>query len=74
VPYLISALAVAAGAVVLMALLVRLACSTRGLARTTRSSGARLADRRGPLTARIAALQVELAKQRRARNEEGSGA
>ena len=64
-PYLISALAAAAGVVVLIALLVRLAGSTRGLARTTRTSGARLADRRGLLTARIAALRVELAQRRR---------
>ncbi len=69
-PYLISALA-AAGGVVLVALLVRLAGSTRGLARTVRASRARLADRSGLLTARIAALRVELA-QRRHRGSAGA--
>ena len=63
-PYLIGALA-AAGVVVLIALLVRLAGSARGLARTARASRARLADRCGLLTARIAALRVELARRRR---------
>lgn len=64
-PYLISALAAAVGVVVLIALLVRLAGPTRELARTARASGARLADRRGLLTARIAALRVQLAQRRR---------
>jgi hypothetical protein len=64
VPYLISALA-AAGVIVLIALLVRLAGSTRGLARVARASRARLADRRGLLIARTAALRVELARRRR---------
>ncbi len=68
-PYLISALA-AVGGVVLVALLVRLVGSTRGLARTARASRARLADRSGLLIARIAALRVELARRRRPRNAE----
>jgi len=65
VAYLISALAAAAGVVVLIALLVRLAGPTRELARIARASGARLADRSGLLTVRIAALRAELAQRRR---------
>ena len=68
--YLISALTAAAGVVVLIALLMRLAGLARGLARTARAGQARLADRSGLLTARIAALRVELARRRRPRGAE----
>ncbi|MGH4009773.1 MAG: bacteriophage holin [Pseudonocardiaceae bacterium] len=66
--YLISALAAAAAVVVLIALLMRLAGRARGLVRTARASQARLADRSGLLTARIAALRVEIARRRRPRD------
>lgn len=62
--YLISALAAAAGVVMLIVLLIRLAGPTRGLVRTARASQARLVDRSGLLTARFAALRVELAQRR----------
>lgn len=62
--YLISALAAAAGVVVLIALLMRLAGHARGLTRTAQAGRARLADRSGLLTARIAALRVEIARRR----------
>ncbi len=66
--YLISTLMAGAGVVVLLTLLTRLIGPARRLAGTTRVSQARLADRRGLLTARIAALRVELDRRRRARN------
>ena len=72
VPYLISALAAAAGAVVLLTLLARLRGPVRRLATTARNSRARFADRSRALTARIAALRVELARRRRRRNAESS--
>ncbi|MGH3981515.1 MAG: bacteriophage holin [Pseudonocardiaceae bacterium] len=68
-PYLISALAAAVGAVVLLTLLMRLIGPARRLAGTARVSRAGLADRSGLLAARIAALRVELARRRR-RNAE----
>ncbi|MGH3884779.1 MAG: bacteriophage holin [Pseudonocardiaceae bacterium] len=70
--YLISAVAAAAGVVVLIALLMRLAGAIRGLARTAHASQARLADRSGLLAARIAALRVEIARRRRPRNAAAS--
>jgi hypothetical protein len=70
VPYLISALVAAAGAVVLLTLLTRLLGPARRLAGTARSSRAGFADRSRALTARIAALRVQLAQRRRARNTE----
>jgi hypothetical protein len=70
VPYLISALAAATGAVVLLTLLIRLRGPARRLARTARDSRARFADRSRALTARIAVLRVELARWRRRRNAE----
>jgi hypothetical protein len=70
VPYLISALVAAAGAVVLLMLLTRLLGSARRLAGTARTSRAGFADRSGALTARIAALRVELARRRHRRNAE----
>jgi hypothetical protein len=60
VPYLISVLAVAAGVMVLLTLLVRLAGSARRLAGAVHRSRAHVADRTGPLAARIAALQGQL--------------
>ncbi|MGH3774375.1 MAG: bacteriophage holin [Pseudonocardiaceae bacterium] len=68
--YLISALAAAAGVVVLIALLMRLAGPVRGLARTARAGQSRFTDRSGLLTARIAALRVALTRRRRPRNAE----
>jgi hypothetical protein len=71
VPYLISALAVAAGSVVLLTLLrTRLLGPVRQLASTVRNSRARFADRSRALAARLAALRVELARRRRRRNAE----
>ncbi|MGH3871459.1 MAG: bacteriophage holin [Pseudonocardiaceae bacterium] len=67
-PYLISVLVTGAGVVALLILLMRLIGSARRLAGTTRTSQAGLADRRGLLTARIAALRVELDRRRRSRN------
>ncbi len=67
---LISALVAAAGAVVLLILLTRLLGPVRRLARTARNSRAGFADRSRELTARIAALRVELARRRRRRNAE----
>jgi hypothetical protein len=68
VPYLISVLAVAAGVVVLLTLLVRLASPARRLAGTLRRSRGHFADRAGLLTARIAALRVELDRRRHRRS------
>jgi hypothetical protein len=68
VPYLISALVAAAGAVVLLTLLTRLLGPARRLAGAARISRARFADRSRALTARIAALRMELARWRRRRN------
>jgi hypothetical protein len=67
-PYLISVLAVAAGAVVLLTLLGRLANSARRLAGTLRRSRGHFADRTELLTTRIAALRVELDRRRHRRS------
>ena len=67
-PYLISALAAAAGAVVLLTLLIRLLGPFRRLAEAVRISRAEFADRSRALTARIAALRAELARRRHRRN------
>jgi hypothetical protein len=64
-PYLISVLAAAAGVVALLTLLVRLAGSARQLAGTVRRGRAHWAERTGLLTARIAALRVQLDRRRR---------
>ncbi|MDQ4009124.1 MAG: hypothetical protein M3228_00105 [Actinomycetota bacterium] len=69
-PYLISALAVGAGAVVLLMLLTRLLGSARRLAGTAHISRAGFADRSRALSAGIAALRVELARRRRPHNTE----
>ena len=58
-PYLICVLAVAAGVMVLLTLLVRLAGPTRRLAETMHRSRAHVADRTGLLAARIAALRAQ---------------
>jgi hypothetical protein len=68
VPYLISALAAAAGAVVLLTLLIRLLGPFRRLAEAARISRAGFADRSRALTARIAVLRTELARRRHRRN------
>lgn len=71
--YLVSMLAVAAGAVVLFTLLLRLAVPARRLAGAVRLSGTRFANRTGILAARLVALRVELDRRRhRKRNSEGS--
>jgi hypothetical protein len=62
--YLISVLAVAAGAMVLVTVLVRLGGPLRRLADTARQSRAHLADRTGALAARIAALRVAVNRRR----------
>ncbi|HJT02577.1 MAG TPA: hypothetical protein VJ757_02965 [Pseudonocardiaceae bacterium] len=71
VPYLISVLAVAAGAVVLLMVLARLGGPLRRLADTARQSRAHFADRTAALAARIAALRVAM-KQRRHRDGDSS--
>jgi HAMP domain-containing protein len=71
VPYLISAVAVAAGVVVLLTALVRLGGPLRRLADTARQSRAHFADRVGALAARIAALRVAV-NQRRHRDGDSS--
>ncbi|HEY6424124.1 MAG TPA: hypothetical protein VIY28_12930 [Pseudonocardiaceae bacterium] len=63
-PYLVSGLAAAAGVVVLVALLARLAGSIHQAAAVVALSRAHVADRAGLLTARIAALRVQLAQRR----------
>jgi hypothetical protein len=65
VPYLISVLAAAAGIVVLLTLLLRLAGSARQLTGTVHRGRAHWADRTGLLVARIAALRVQLDRRRR---------
>jgi hypothetical protein len=65
VPYLISMLAAAAGVVVLLTLLVRLAGPVRRLAATVHLSRAHFADRTDLLAARVAALQAALDRRRR---------
>jgi hypothetical protein len=70
VAYLISGLAGAAGAVVLLAVLVWLAGPARRLAGTVHRSRVHWAEGTGLLAARIAALRVQLA--RRGRHDEGS--
>jgi threonine dehydrogenase-like Zn-dependent dehydrogenase len=70
VPYLISALVTGAGVVVLLTLLMRLIGPARRLVAIIRLSQARLADRCALLTARLAALRVELARRRHPRDAE----
>jgi hypothetical protein len=71
VPYLISVLAVAAGVVVLLTVLVRLSGPARRLADTARYSRAHFADRTGALGTRIAALRIAV-NRRRHRNGDRS--
>ncbi|MBV9164066.1 MAG: hypothetical protein JO309_07965 [Pseudonocardiales bacterium] len=71
-PYLISVLAAAAGVVVLLTLLTRLAGPARRLAGTVHRSRAHWVDRTGLLAARTAALRVQL-DRRRHRNWRNSG-
>lgn len=66
-PYLISVLVTGASVVVLLTLLMRLIGPARRLAGITRTSQARLADRRRQLAARIAMLRGELDQRRHAR-------
>ena len=70
-PYLISVLAVVAGAVMLITVLVRLGGPLRRLGDTARQSRAHFADRIGALAARIAALRVAV-NQRRHRDGDSS--
>jgi hypothetical protein len=73
VPYLVSLLTIAAAAAVLLVLLIRLAGRVRrlaGIARLTRTS---FADHTGLLTARIAALRVELDRRRHGGGTESLG-
>lgn len=67
-PYLISALVAAAGAVVLLMLLIRLLGPARRLAEAARTSRTSFADRSRALTARIATLRGELARRRHRRD------
>ncbi|MGH3936552.1 MAG: hypothetical protein ACRDS1_16500 [Pseudonocardiaceae bacterium] len=67
-PYLISVLLAAAGAVVLGTLLLRLIGPVRRLAGTARGSRAGLTERSGQLADRISALRVKLVQRRRRRN------
>ncbi|MBV9012905.1 MAG: hypothetical protein JO272_12805 [Pseudonocardiales bacterium] len=69
-PYLISGLVGAAGAVVLLSVLVWLAGAARRLAGTVHCGRARWAEGTGLLATRIAALRVQLA--RRGHPNEGS--
>ena len=71
VPYLISVLVVAAGVVVLLAVVVRLVGLTRRLADTAHQSRTHFADRAGALTARVAALRIAVSR-RRHRNGDSS--
>lgn len=70
-PYLVSVLAVAAGVVVLVMVLVRLRGPVRRLADTARQSRAHFADRTRALSARIAALRIAV-RRRRHRNGDSS--
>ncbi|MGH3671402.1 MAG: hypothetical protein ACRDSH_12320 [Pseudonocardiaceae bacterium] len=63
-PYLISALIAAAGAVVLLTVLVRLAGTARRLSSTVHGFRTHLADRTTLLNGRIATLRVELNRRR----------
>jgi hypothetical protein len=67
VPYLISMLAVAAGVVVLLTLLVRLGGATRRMAATVNHNRAHFTDRTGLLAARIVALRLALDQRRHRR-------
>jgi hypothetical protein len=58
VPYLVSVVAVAAGVVVLLTVLVRLSGSARRLAETVDESRAHVAGRARPLAMRIAELRI----------------
>jgi hypothetical protein len=71
VPYLVSVLAVAAGVVVLLMVLVRLRGPVRRLADTAQQSRAHFADCAGALSARIAALRIAVRRRRR-RNGDSS--
>lgn len=64
VPYLISALIAAAGAVVLFIVLLRLAGTARRLSSTVHGCRAHLADRVALLAGRIATLRGELDRRR----------
>lgn len=66
--YLISVLAAAVAAVVLLMLLTRLLGPARRLSGAARISRAGFTDRSRALSARIAALRVEVARRRRPRN------
>ncbi|MDQ3904104.1 MAG: hypothetical protein M3300_01315 [Actinomycetota bacterium] len=70
-PYLISVLVVAAGAVVLLTLLVRLGGPARRFAGTVGESRAHIADRTRALATRIRELRTAL-KRRRSRKGDGS--
>jgi hypothetical protein len=72
--YLISMLASAAGVVVMLTLLLRLAVPVHRLAGTVRMGRTRFANRTALLAARITALRVELDRRRRHRNSERSHA
>lgn len=63
-PYLISMLMAAAGAVALITMLVRLRGSARRLADAARRSRAHVVDRSRALAARIAALRVAVNRRR----------
>ncbi|HZS21119.1 MAG TPA: hypothetical protein VFA63_09030 [Pseudonocardiaceae bacterium] len=69
--YLISVLAVAAGAVVLLTMLVRLSASARRFAETVGESRAHVAHRTRALAMRIAELRLAV-NQRLHRNGDGS--
>jgi hypothetical protein len=74
VPYLVSGLAAAVGVVVLAALLVRLAGCARRAAEAAALTRAHITDRASLLTARVAALRVQVDQRRRPRKVESSGA
>lgn len=67
VPYLVSLLTIVVAAAVLLVLVVRLAGRARQFARTTRLVHADFTDHTGLLTARIAALKVDLDRRRHRR-------
>lgn len=70
-PYLISVLAVAAGVVMLLPVLMRLSGSVHRLVETVRESRAQVAERTSALAARVAELRVAV-HQRRHRAGDGS--
>ena len=69
--YLVSVLAVAAGAVVLLTMLVRLSASARRFTETVGESRARVAHRTSALATRIAELRLTV-NQRLHRNGDDS--